>query len=71
MTPTQAAKIIGCSPQQVRTLCRKGVIKASRIRIPWSGGHYYDITEKEARRYRDEPINQGFPRGKKRKGAKK
>ena len=66
MTPEQAAKVIGCSPQQVRTLIRSGTIKASQRKTPW-GSHYYDIEPREAKRYRDIPQGRGFPRGQKRK----
>jgi hypothetical protein len=61
MKPTEAAKIIGCTPQQVRTLCRKGTIKATK-RIT-KLGPYWEIAKKEAERYRDKEQKGGFPRG--------
>lgn len=64
MTPTEAAEIIGCSPSQVRTLCRNKIIKSKRIKFP--GGYYYQIQNREAIRYRNLPQNVGFPRGQKR-----
>ncbi len=65
MTATEAAKIIGCTPQQVRTLIRTKKIKAKRIKYP--GGYYYQIQRREALRYRNTPQTCGFPRGQKRK----
>ena len=61
MTATQAARIIGCSPQQVRVLIRKGTIKATRWDMP--GGYYYDVSQVEAERYRDTEQTKGWPRG--------
>lgn len=62
MTPKEAAAIIGCSARQVRVLCRTGKIKATKTKMP--GGQYcYDIPVAEARRYRDTPQKQGWPRG--------
>ncbi len=69
MTPTEAAKIIGCTPQQVRTLIRTKKIKAKRIKYP--GGYYYQIERREAIRYRDIPQTSGFPRGQKRNATNK
>lgn len=67
MTPTQAAKIIGCTPGQVRTLVRAGKIGATKTKQP--GGYYYEITPQEVKRY-SKIVNGGWPRGKKRKGTK-
>ena len=61
MTPKEAAAIIGCSPQQVRTLIRSGRIKATQVKCPQ--GYYYNITRREAERYRDTPQKMGWPRG--------
>lgn len=70
MTPTEAAGIVGCSPQQIRTLIRTGKLKAKKTRRKKdSQGNWqwtYDISRSEARRYAKEPQKQGFPRGKKR-----
>lgn len=71
MTPSQAAHIIGCSPQQVRTLIRKGTIVASKLlQDPTVTGYPYTwtITPAEAIRIRDR-VSGGWPRGKSRKGA--
>ena len=61
MTATEAAKIIGISPSQVRTLIRKKKIKAKRVKYP--GGYYYQIQKREAIRYRNIPQTIGYPRG--------
>lgn len=61
MTPKEAAKVIGCSPEQVRHLIRHSKIKAGRHKIP--GGFVYDISSREARRYRDKEQICGWPRG--------
>lgn len=65
MTPKEAADYIGCSPQQVRTLIRRGKIKARKHKIPGGRkpGYCYLISKKEAERYRDAPQRQGWPRG--------
>ena len=65
MTPLQAAKLIGCSVSQVRTLCSTGTLKARKRSIP--GGFYYDVDRQSAEAYRDAPQKQGYPRGQKRK----
>jgi len=65
MTPTQAAKVIGCSPGQVRTLIRTGKIQATVYAMP--GGIYYDITPREVNRYKTQPQKQGWPRGQSRR----
>jgi len=64
MTCKEAAAVIGCSPQQVRTLIRKGKIKAHRIVCPANQyGYRYTVTLAEAERYRDAPQTRGWPRG--------
>lgn len=65
MTPRQAAAIIGCSPQQVRTLIRTGVIKATKRFTPGNTtpGYCYSVSRREAERYRDKPQTKGWPRG--------
>ena len=68
MTPTKAAEVIGCSPQHVRTLIRAGKLKATRRKYP--GGYYYDVTSREAKRYRNLPLTRGWPRGKPHKSRK-
>jgi hypothetical protein len=70
ITPSQAAEIIGCSPQQVRTLIRGGKIKAKKIYLPY-GGYVYTLTKEEAGRYASKEILYGFPRGSKRKKKRK
>jgi hypothetical protein len=66
MTPTQAAKIIGCNVSTVRQMIRDKRLVATSRKIP--GGWYYEITQAEAERVRDLPKTEhrGFPRGGKR-----
>lgn len=70
LTPKEAAVVVGCSPQQIRTLIRKGTLKAKKVnRWKDSNGDWrysYAISASEARRYAREPQTRGFPRGKKR-----
>jgi len=66
MTPKKAAAVIGCSPQQVRTLIRNGMLRARMIKTDCNPGYRYDVTSKEAQRYRDQPQGRGYPRGRKR-----
>ena len=62
MTPKQAAKIIGCSTTQVRHLIRKGTIRATKQLNDY--GYTYQVSRKEAERYRDKPQTAGgWPRG--------
>jgi excisionase family DNA binding protein len=61
MTAKEAAKVIGCSSQQVRHLIKVGKIRAEKYEIP--GGFYYDISQKEVERYRDIEQRGGWPRG--------
>ncbi len=63
MTPAQAAVIIGCCKQQVRTLIRNGKLKAARRRSRNNQhGYIYIISREEAVKYRDRPIGRGRPR---------
>ena len=71
MTPAQAAKLIGISPQQVRTLIRNGAMKARKHNTGIKPGFRYDISEKEAARVRSTKQTAGWPRGRKRKKRKK
>ncbi len=67
LTPSQAAKVIGCSPQQVRTLIRAGRLRARRVPTRNNQfGYRYTVTQAEAERYRDTPQPKGYPRGRKR-----
>ena len=73
MTPTQAAKVIGCSPQYVRDLIRSGKIKARQVfdehftnRKTGEPGFYYWITMKEVEKAKNLPKRS--TRGKKRAG---
>lgn len=64
MSPTQAASIIGCTPQQVRTLIRTGKLKARKKPTTANQhGYLYEITEAEAVRVRDTEQTRGWPRG--------
>ena len=63
MTPLEASAIIGCSSSHVRLLCRRGKLKAERIRLPKPlVGIVYNISLQEAKRYRDKETS-GWPRG--------
>ena len=67
MTPAQAAEVIGCSPQQVRTLCRTGKLKCTQYVMPWDPKQYtYDIAPAVVRTYAATMPKGGWPRGKSR-----
>ena len=52
MTPAQASKQLGISPQQVRWLIRKGYMQANRIETPgWGSGFVYDVTPQQLSQY--------------------
>lgn len=58
ITTNKAARIIGCSPQQVRTLLRKGALKGKKTeRDEWK------VEEEDAIRYSKVKIARGWPRG--------
>ncbi len=64
MTPNEAAKVIGCTSGQVRTLIRTGKLAAKRV--PYVGnqhGYRYTISTKEAKRYKRAKQTGGWPRG--------
>ena len=68
LTPSQAAIIIGCSAQNVRTMIRAKKLKAKSIPVTTNRhGHVWLITQTEAERVRDlRPagnIGRGRPRG--------
>lgn len=72
MSPAQAAVIIGCSPQQVRWLIRKGTIKAKRrkslSKVKGAPVWEYVITEAQAVQAKDHKKDgRGYPRGRPRK----
>lgn len=55
MTPTQAAKEIGCTPQYVRDLIRAGKIKAKKIESEYPfGGFHYEIDTREVKRIKNQ-----------------
>ncbi len=63
MTPRQAAKIIGVSPQHVRTLIRKGVIEAREVEDR-NGQCVWEVTKVQAEKARDNrPKKTGRPKG--------
>lgn len=65
MTPTKAAKIIGCSAPHVRLLCRQKKLKAKRT-AGENGAWHYDILRSSAEKYRDlnkSKRGRGRPRG--------
>jgi len=52
MTPAQASKQLGISPQQVRWLIRKGYLVANRVETPgWGSGFVYDVTPQSLTSY--------------------
>jgi len=61
MTTSQAAKAIGCSVGQVRTLVRAHKIHARKVQTP-HGTYYYEIEPREVRRYACTKPG-GWPRG--------
>jgi len=69
MTPKQAAELIGCSPQHVRTLIRTGKLQATRVLTPdWGSGYIYDIQPVTAKLYKQAKLDHGgWPRGRSRK----
>jgi hypothetical protein len=71
LTPSQAAEVIGCSPQQVRTLIRVGRLRARRVSTRNNQhGYRYTIALHDAELYRDTPQPKGYPRGRKRPNTK-
>lgn len=62
MTTREAAQVIGCTIQHVRTLIRAKRLKARRVRNQYA--YHWCIEPGEAERYRDTPLSgRGFPRG--------
>lgn len=62
MTPSQAAKVIGCSARHVRTLIGQGRLAARREIDGW------EIDSKSVTRFTRLPVTgRGWPRGKPRK----
>jgi hypothetical protein len=70
MTPSEAAKVIGCNPRYVRTLIQQDKLSAQLI---WKTdlSCEYDIKLSEVRRYAKTKQSRGWPRGKPRKSKKK
>lgn len=63
MTPSQAAESIGCSPQYVRSLCRRKKLAAKRVKNR-HGQLEYEIERAEVERFKKLPIvERGVPRG--------
>lgn len=63
MTVNKAAEIIGCSVRHVRTLIKLQKIAATRDWIEGEGPRW-DISLREAERFRDTKQSRGYPRGK-------
>ena len=64
MTPKQAAAIIGVDTHHVRYLIRSGKLIAKRVNDDTRpAGYIYDITHREAERWRDMEQKTGRPRG--------
>jgi len=67
MKLSEAAKLIGCSMRHVRTLIQCGKLQATVVSVSPLRSEY-QISEKEAVRYRDHHGDgRGWPRGKPRK----
>ena len=67
VTPTQAARMIGCSPQQVCTLIRTGKLIAIKEETDCNQhGFRYFLSIQSVKAYAKKPQTKGFPRGKKR-----
>ena len=72
ITPKQAASIVGCSPQQIRYLIRKNILRATKVATDCNQhGYRYSIFAHEAERYAKQPQATGFPRGQKRQPKNK
>lgn len=69
MTPRKAAKLVGCSTHHIRLCIRAGKIKARTVPTENNQhGYRYEISQREAERFRDAPTKPcGWPRGKSRK----
>ena len=66
MSPSQAAKILGCSTSCVRSWIRDGKLKAKEVPDDRKG-YRYEITEKEVARFAALPKpKNGWKRGRKR-----
>jgi len=65
MTPRQAAKVIGCTATNVRTLINRG--RLSAVQVPCAYGFTWDLDPKDVTRYARKPQGRGYPRGRKRK----
>lgn len=66
VTTQEAAAVIGITAGTLRQAIRNGKIKAKRVKIPQ--GYAWDISTKEAERYRDNPSDsRGWVRGRFRK----
>lgn len=70
MTPKKAAEIIGCSPQQVRTLIRVGKLRAVKVSLGVGGTgrefYQYEVHRGDVKRYAKSKQKVGYPRGRKR-----
>lgn len=66
LTTNEAAKIIGCSIQHVRTMIRSNKLNATKHPLP-TYGFYYTVPREEAERVRDMGQTTGFPRGARRR----
>ncbi len=69
LSPSQAARIIGCHVNQVRELIRTGILPARQIPTRSNRhGYRYLLRTSDVRDYADTPQAGGFPRGQKRRG---
>lgn len=62
MSPKQAAKLIGITPQQVRWAIRNGKLKARKVDTSTAPFYRYVIRKADAVAYRDLPAGPGRPR---------
>ena len=64
MTPREAARRIGCTPGQVRTLVRAGVLKARKIKSDSNHlGYSWSLSAASVDAYAAIPQAGGWPRG--------
>lgn len=64
MTVREAAALIGCSLQQVRTLVRSGILRAKKVPTDTNQhGYEYQLHHTSVLAYSKKPQKQGWPRG--------
>jgi len=65
MTTKEAAKLLGCSPQHVRTLIRQGRLKVKPAALLRGFGYFkgYEVNRDSVEQYKNLPRGRGRPRG--------